>query len=73
MPMLLLLPGFRVCPTWQGKSSSDMFGRATMAWLVVATGNMLVCTLRRMNAASRLWHCASMLVFCVPIVPDRLY
>jgi putative colanic acid biosynthesis UDP-glucose lipid carrier transferase len=54
--VLLLFPGFGVYQTWRGKSLSEMLGRVTMAWLVVvATGLVLVFTLHRMDAVSRLW------------------
>src|SRR5258706_6303030 len=71
--VLLLFPGFGVYQTWRGKSLSEMLGRVTMAWLVVvATGLVLVFTLHRMDAVSRLWFGYSTLISGILIVSTKL-
>jgi putative colanic acid biosysnthesis UDP-glucose lipid carrier transferase len=61
--VLLLFPGFGVYETWRGKALPSMLARVGAAWLVVvATGLVLVFTLHRMDALSRLWFGYSTLI-----------
>lgn len=61
--VLLLFPVFGFYETWRGKSLPAMLARVLLAWLaVVTTSLMLVFTLHRMDAVSRLWFGYSTLI-----------
>jgi putative colanic acid biosynthesis UDP-glucose lipid carrier transferase len=71
--MLLLFPAFGVYDTWRGKSLPMMLARVATAWIVVAaTGPVLVFTLHRMDAVSRLWFGYSTLISGMLIVTSKL-
>ncbi|MDE1184676.1 undecaprenyl-phosphate glucose phosphotransferase [Paraburkholderia sp.] len=70
--VLLLFPAFGVYETWRGKSLPAMLGRVVIAWSIVSvTGLVLVFTLHRMDALSRLWFGYSTLISGVLIVVTK--
>jgi putative colanic acid biosysnthesis UDP-glucose lipid carrier transferase len=70
--VLLLFPGFGVYETWRGKPLPAMLARVAAAWVVVvATGLILVFTLHRMDALSRLWFGYSTLISGVLIIATK--
>lgn len=70
--VLLLFPGFGVYETWRGKSLPAMLARVAAAWLlVVAAGLVLVFTLHRVDAVSRLWFGYSTLISGVLIISTK--
>ncbi|PCE26830.1 undecaprenyl-phosphate glucose phosphotransferase [Paraburkholderia acidicola] len=70
---LLLFPGFGVYDTWRGKPLPSMLARVASAWLVVvAAGLVLVFTLHRMDALSRLWFGYATLISGALIVVTKL-
>ncbi|RFU47915.1 undecaprenyl-phosphate glucose phosphotransferase [Paraburkholderia sp. DHOC27] len=70
--VLLLFPAFGVYETWRGKSLPAMLARVATAWLVVvATGLILVFTLHRMDAVSRLWFGYSTLISGALIIATK--
>ncbi|MEQ5838201.1 undecaprenyl-phosphate glucose phosphotransferase [Paraburkholderia acidicola] len=70
---LLLFPGFGVYDTWRGKALPSMLARVASAWLVVvAAGLVLVFTLHRMDALSRLWFGYATLISGALIVVTKL-
>lgn len=71
--VLLLFPVFGVYQTWRGKSLPEMLARVAAAWLlVVGTGLILVFTLHRMDAVSRLWFAYSTLISGALIIATKL-
>ena len=71
--VLLLFPGFGVYDTWRGKALPSMLARVASAWLmVVAAGLVLVFTLHRMDALSRLWFGYATLISGALIVVTKL-
>jgi putative colanic acid biosynthesis UDP-glucose lipid carrier transferase len=67
--VLLLFPVFGFYETWRGKPLPAMLGRVVMAWFAVAaTSLVLVFTLHRVDAVSRLWFGYSTLISGVLIV-----
>ena len=70
--VLLLFPDFGVYETWRGKSLPAMLARVATGWLVVvATGLILVFTLHRMDAVSRLWFGYSTLISGAMIIATK--
>ncbi|WP_322042729.1 undecaprenyl-phosphate glucose phosphotransferase [Paraburkholderia sp. J67] len=70
--VLLLFPGFGFYETWRGQSLPAMLGRVLAAWLaVVAASLVLVFTLHRVDAVSRLWFGYSTLISGVLIVSAK--
>ncbi|MGH8778792.1 undecaprenyl-phosphate glucose phosphotransferase [Paraburkholderia sp.] len=71
--VLLLFPIFGVYDTWRGKPLPAMLARVATAWfVVVATGLVLVFTLHRMDALSRLWFGWATLASGALIVATKL-
>ncbi|WP_133649031.1 undecaprenyl-phosphate glucose phosphotransferase [Paraburkholderia flava] len=71
--VLLLFPIFGVYDTWRGKPLPSMLARVATAWfVVVATGLVLVFTLHRMDALSRLWFGWATLASGALIVATKL-
>ena len=61
--VLLLFPGFGFYETWRGQSLPAMLGRVLAAWLAVAAASLVVLfTLHRVDAVSRLWFGYSTLI-----------
>ncbi|MGF6596925.1 putative colanic acid biosynthesis UDP-glucose lipid carrier transferase [Paraburkholderia sp. GAS448] len=70
--VLLLFPMFGFYETWRGKSLPAMLGRVVLAWFaVVTTSLVLVFTLHRMDAVSRLWFGYSTLISGALIVATK--
>jgi putative colanic acid biosysnthesis UDP-glucose lipid carrier transferase len=70
--VLLLFPVFGFYETWRGKSLPAMLGRVVLAWFaVVTTSLVLVFTLHRMDAVSRLWFGYSTLISGALIVTTK--
>ena len=71
--VLLLFPVFGIYETWRGKSLAEMLARVCAGWFfVVVTGLLLVFTLHRMDAVSRLWFGYSTLISGAMIVATKL-
>jgi putative colanic acid biosynthesis UDP-glucose lipid carrier transferase len=71
--VLLLFPVFGIYETWRGKSLAEMLARVCAGWFfVVVTGLLLVFTLHRMDAVSRLWFGYSTLISGAMIVVTKL-
>jgi putative colanic acid biosysnthesis UDP-glucose lipid carrier transferase len=70
--VLLLFPGFGFYETWRGQSLPAMLGRVVAAWLAVAAASLvLVFTLHRVDAVSRLWFGYSTLISGALIVSTK--
>ncbi len=71
--VLLLFPGFGVYDTWRGKSLPAMLARVLVALVAAsAIGLVLVFTLHRMDAVSRLWYGSSTLIAGGLIITTKL-
>jgi len=71
--VLLMFPVFGIYETWRGKSLAEMLARVCAGWFfVVVTGLLLVFTLHRMDAVSRLWFGYSTLISGAMIVATKL-
>ncbi|WP_118179000.1 undecaprenyl-phosphate glucose phosphotransferase [Paraburkholderia phosphatilytica] len=71
--VLLLFPALGVYETWRGKSLPAMLLQVTFAWLAtVAAGLLIVFTLHRLDAVSRLWYGYTVLISGGLIVTTKL-
>jgi putative colanic acid biosynthesis UDP-glucose lipid carrier transferase len=71
--VLLLFPVFGVYEAWRGKSLPEMLARVAAAWLMaVGTGLILVFTLHRMDAVSRLWFAYATVISGSLIIVTKL-
>jgi putative colanic acid biosysnthesis UDP-glucose lipid carrier transferase len=71
--MLLLFPAFGIYDAWRGKSLPAMLARVMAAWLVVVgAGLLLIFTLHRTEAVSRLWFGYATLISGALIVVTKL-
>lgn len=71
--VLLLFPGFGVYEAWRGKSLAAMLARVLTALIVTsALGLVLVFTLHRMDAVSRLWYFSATLISAALITTTKL-